>query len=392
MRTSLLAFLVAPVVMLSGPAVSQETVNQGIPLRNWVLQPWLDGLAAYDSRVRLNTATGEDDADAYSQVTAGATLNNLPAIYTLSANASYGRRVYVDYTENDGDFYAAGASVASAGPIGVRWQLAGNVAKTLNYDTRYDPATGASPPAILSDETSQRWSAQGRVSYAIPVSDKTGLVPEYTGMHYDQEVEGGDTAEWQTHAVSLMLNHALSERITFTAGGAYEVQTNDDEDGSIATVSGGAMGPLTDKSSWSVRAGMMYADYDFSGTDQNGLVDLQANWQATEKIFTYVFYGNRYEPGYDGGGARLVYRGGYGADWVFADRWTLGGQVLHDYDDEVGNAAATDAYGGSVDHFFSAQLSFQSSSRWSATLQGQYINDEYATDQQVVSLSARYTY
>jgi hypothetical protein len=392
MRNSLLASLFVSAVILSGPALAQEIVNQGIPLGNMVLRPWVDGSVAYDSRVRLNGVTGESDQDVYSQVAAGATLKNLPAVYTLSANASYGHRAYVEYTENDDDFYAAGASVGSGGSTGFRWQVGGDVAKTLNYDTLYDPAIGAAPPSILSDEASQRWSAQGTVSYSIPVSDKTVLVPEYTGVHYYQEIERGDTAEWQTHAVNLMLNHALSERLTLTAGGSYSLQTNDDEDGSVVTVSGGARGPLTDKSSWSIQGGMMYADYDLSGTDQGLVIDLQANWRATEKIFTYVFYGNRYEPGYSGGGARLVYRGGYGADWAFADRWTLGGQVLHDYDDEVGNGTATDAYGGSVDHFFAAQLSFQPTPRWSATLQGQYVNDEYATDQQVVSLSARYAY
>jgi hypothetical protein len=378
--------------ILFGPfAWAQDIENQGIVLGNLVLMPRVDTVAAYDSRVRLDDATGDSEGDVYGEVLAGATLANLPAVFSLSANASYGRRYYVDYTESDSEFYSAGATVGYDQEA-LRWGLSANVSKTLGYDVSYDPETGEGPSSILSDEPSRQWTARGNVGYAIPVSDKTFFVPEYSLEHYYQELESNDTAEWQTHNVSLVLNHVLSDRITLLAGGFYTLQVNGEEDGYIITLGGGAQGQISDKTSWSILAGAAHYDYDFSGTGEGALADLNFNWQATEKISAYVFYGNTYEPGYDGGKARMLYRAGYGGGWALATHWTLGGQVLHDYTEEVGSGATDDDTYVGVNHFFTAQLAYNPTRHFSAALRGQYVNDEYSEDQKVVSLSVGYVY
>ncbi|MDF7799418.1 outer membrane beta-barrel protein [Pontiellaceae bacterium B1224] len=356
-----------------------------------MLRPRVDVLGAYDSRVEIDDATGDSEGDCYGEASVGISVKNLPALFAFSADASYGRRDYVDLTENDGDFYNAGASIRSEGETGLRWQLAGETAKTLSYDTAYDPETGEGPPAILTDQTSTRWTAAGNVGYAIPLSDTTFLVPEYSMTYYYEEFESGDPADWQTHDVSLMMNYVLSERITLLAGGFYTLQTNSEEDGSIVTVGGGAQGKLSDKTSWTILGGMAYADYEVSGTGKGGIVDLRVNWQATDKLSAYVFYGNGYEPGYDGDGARMAYRGGYGAGWALAERWSLGGEVLHDYSDEINSGSAPDPYGG-VSHFFSTQLTYNPTRHLSTSLRGQYVNDEEPEDQQIVSLSVSYVF
>ncbi|WP_372845809.1 hypothetical protein [Pontiella sp.] len=377
-------------MLLGFIARAQELEGEGIVLGNLVLRPRVETVAAYDSRVRLDEATGDSESDVYGEVLAGASLENLPAVFSLSADASYGRRYYVDYTDNDSEFYSGGAAVGYDQEAW-RWGLSVDVAKTLGYDVSYDPETGEGPSSILSDEPSRQWTVQGNVGYAIPLSDKTFFVPGYSLEHYYQELENNESAEWQTHNVSLVLNHVLSERLTLLAGGFYSLQTNDEEDGYIVTVGGGAQGQISDKTSWAILAGAAHFDYDVSGTGEGGLLDLKFSWQATEKISAYAFYGNTYEPGYDGGKARMVYRAGYGGGWAIATRWSLGGQVLHDYTEEVGNGTSLDSYGG-VNHFFSAQLAYNPTRHFSASLRGQYVNDEYSEDQKVVSLSVGYVY
>ncbi len=114
-------------------------------------------------------------------------------------------------------------------------------------------------------------------------------------------------------------------------------------------------------------------------------------WQASEKVSAYVFAGNDYQPGYGGGGARMVYRAGYGADWKFAARWALGGSVLHDYQDSL-DSGNTSPLTGEVRHFFNAHCGYSITKKLLLSFAGNYINDEYEVDQAVVTLSLDYKY
>ena len=366
-------------------AMAQEAVQEGIRQGNFVLRPEANASLAYDNRVRFS-----ENSDVYGEVAAGASLYNLPAAYSLSANARYGYRFYDEYDDLDDDFYNVGAGVGS-GESALEWGLSADVAKSLGYDASYDPDTGEGPDSILSDQPNKRWTASGNVGYAIPVSEKTVVVPGYSLTHYYQEFEGSDTAEWQTHTAALLLRHALSEQTTLLAGGFYELQANGDEDGYIITVGVGADGRISDKTSWRALVGVAHVDYDLSGTDEGGVTDLRIQWQATEKLSFYGFYANTYEPSYGVGRARLVYRAGYGGDWQFTPRWTLGGQILHEYTDEVGGGTSSDVYGG-VRHFFTTQLACSLTRRLSATLRAQYINDEFSSDRKVATIGLGYIY
>ncbi len=346
-------------------------------------------LEAYDNRVLLDSndnATG----DFYTEVATGVSLRNLPARYDLSANARYGYRFYSEQIDLNDDFYDAGAAVASS-QNSLKWGLSGDVTKSLNYNTTYDPSTGDGPDSILVDGPNRRSVVQGSLAYEKKVSEKTAILPGYGVQHYFQEFQDSSTAEWQTHNVGVELVHEYSAKTRFAVGGDYSLQVNDDEDGYIATVEVGAESSMSDKTSWRASVGFSAADYELSGSDQGGILNLRAVWQATEKVSAYIFAGNDYQPGYDGGAARLVYRAGYGAGWQITTRWTLGGSVLHDYQDTVGSGNASPG-ADEVRHFFTAQCGYDITKKLQLSFSGRYINDEFEVDQTVLALSLGYTY
>ncbi len=379
------------VLLLPGGLFAQEVADtEGFEWGSVSIRPEAGVQEAYDNRVLLDRTSGDSTSDFYTEVAAGVVLNNLPARYDLSANALYGYRFYSDNTDLNDDFYSGGLAV-STDENAFKWGLSGNVTKSLNYNTYYDPSNGNGPDSILTDQPNRISTGQGNIGYEKPVTEKTVITPSYAVTHYYQEFEGPNTAEWQTHTASVVAGHQLSSKTELLLGGYYILQANDDEDGSIVIVGGGVSSRISDKVSWQVLGGMGYADYDLSGSDQAGLLDLKGQWQATEKVSVYAFYGNNYEPGYGGGAARLVYRAGYGANWNPALRWSLGGSVLHDYQKSLGSGPPSPGT-DEVRHFFTAQCGYEIARKWQLSLLGSYINDEFEKNQTVVSLRLTYQY
>lgn len=387
----------APVLCVSLlliPLVSAQEAGQqeeGLRMGNFVLRPEVSGLLGYDNRASFDRDTETAEGDIYAECAAGATLNNLEAALAVSLDAVYGYRWYDDFDRFNDDFYSAGASVGTGeSESAFLWEVSGDMTKSFGYNTYYNPETGEGPGSILTDEPNRLWTAGARASYAVPLAQGSSLVPGYSGQHYHQEFEESGSTEWQIHSANITYEYVLTENTTLLVGGIYTMQVNDDEDGYIVIAGAGARGRLSDKTSWEVLGGMAHADYEFSGSDQAGVLDLRANWQATEKVSIYAFCGNNYEPGFSGGAARMVYRAGYGGDWRITTRWSLGGQVLHDYTEELGGGADA-AYEG-VRHFFAGRLAYNPFRRLSIALQAQYVNDEYSIDQKLVSLAARIVY
>jgi hypothetical protein len=385
-RSTYPLFLLFASVALCG---AQEVQQEGILLGNIIIRPQTTGLLAYDNRVYENPQTGSEEADVYTDISAGASLANQPARYSISMNANYGQRYYDTYTEQDGNYYNASAAISSQ-EAALQWGLSASMSKELSYDVAYDPETGTQPGPILSDQSNKGWTFVGNVSYAIPVSEKTSIVPGYSLTHYYREFDNSGSADWDTHDASLIIRHQLSEKTSVLAGGFYTVQTNPDEKGYIVIVGAGGEGKITEKTAWTFLAGVGHVDYDASGSDQSGLLDLKLRWAVTEKVSVYAFYGNSYEPGYDGGSAYMLYRAGYGGEWQFLTRWSLGAQVLHNYSQGIGSGNS-DEYGG-VEHFFSANVTYRPTNRLSASLSSRYANDEEPDNQEVVSLSLTYMF
>jgi len=382
----LLMLLLMPGWLFAQEAADPEGFRWG-PVR---IVPEARVLEAYDNRVRYNDVSGDASGDFYTEVVGGLSLNNLSARYNLSANARYGYRFYFDNTDLDDDFYDAGIAVASSqNPF--KWGLSGDVAKSLNYNTAYDPSTGDGPGSILVDGSSRRSIIRGHLAYEKQVSDKISIIPGLSAQNYYQEFQDFSAAEWQTYNANVQLKHEYSTKTQFTLEGGYSAQVNNDEDGHIVSVEVGAASKMNDKISWQASVGFSAADYEVSGASQGGILNLRAAWQATEKVSAYVFAGNDYQPGFGGGGARMVYRAGYGVDWRIATRWALGGSMLHDYQDSVGGGSASPLT-GEVRHFFNAQCSFDITKKLLLALGGSYVNDEFPVDQAVLSLSLDYKY
>jgi len=383
-----LGFLLFP----SGLFAQDAADMRGIQWGGVYIGPEASVLEAYDNRVLPDEVSGDSTSDFYTEVAAGISLYNLPARYALSADARYGYRFYSENTDQNDDFYNTGVAVSTDGTP-FRWGLSADVDKSLSYDTFYDPSSGEGPGSILTDQPNRRSVAQGNIAYEKQLTEKTSIMPGYDAMHYFQEFQDSSTAEWQIHNADIELRHEYSTKTSFTVGGGYSLQVNDDEEGYIGTVEVGVEGSMGDKTSWRGSVGVAAADYEVSGSDQSGIFDLRVVWQATEKVSAYIFGGNDYQPGYGGygsGAARQVYRAGYGADWRFSRRWALGGTVLHDYEQELGSGDGS-IYGG-VRHFFSAQCRYNITGKLVLFLEGSYAKDEMPTDQAIISARLSYAY
>ncbi|MDZ8117758.1 hypothetical protein [Pontiella agarivorans] len=374
---------------LSVGVLAQEEAQTGINLGGFVLRPSVSGSLVYDDRLEYNEATDSATHDVYAETTAGGELSNQDAQVNVSVRANYGYRYYDDYVENNDDFYNAGGEIGSDA-YALRWRLATDVAKMLGYTWNLENEAVNNSGSIISDEVNTQWTLNGNLDYTAQISEKTAFVPSYSVQHYYQEFEGSDTAEWQTHQVSLISTYGVSQNTIINIGGYYSMQVNDDEDGSIAVLGGGFDTRITDKTSASLRGGVGYADYDLSGSDTSGLIDLQMNWQATPKLALYVSGGNTYEPGYGGGEARMLYRVGYGASWLPTSRFSIGGSVLHNYEDGINGD--DDSIYGSVQHFFTLQCGYDLTRRLNLALIVNYANDQEPVSRSTVSLRLLYMY
>lgn len=380
-KAALLSFWFIPAGLLAQEASDAGGIQWG----RVSIRPEASVLEAYDNRI-FNETGG---SDFYTETATAVSFKNLPARYDFSAQAGYGYRFYSKHTGLNDDFYNGKASVSSdQNPL--KWGLSSDLEKTLNYDNYYDPATGQAPASILTDQPSRRSVSRGNIAYEKQVTDKTSIEPGCDVLHYYQDFQGGGTAEWQEYDASIQTRYRHSTKTLLTVGGMYSLQVNDDDNGSIGSVTVGIENSMTDTLTWRASIGVASADYEESGSDLSGVGSLRLFYHPNDSVSAYVFGENDYQPGYGGGAARRVYRVGYGADWRLASRFSIGGQVLHDYEQELGSGNAT-SYGG-VRHFFTAQCGYDITRKLLLSLSGSFVNDEYEQNQTVVSLKLDYKY
>jgi len=381
--------LALAVLVLARLASGQE---EGIQWGSTVWRPDARVNAAYDNRVgEGRNVDGPFFSDTYGEWQVGLSVQNLPAVVNYAAYGRYGWRYYDEFSFQNDDFYNVGG-VLSSGDTPLIWSLATDYNKALDYNVGYDPAIGQEPDSILTSERNTRWVTTGSVGYDVGITEITSIRPAYSLQHYYQTFDASGMAEWQIHSADVQLRRKHSERTVFTLAGNYALQVNDDEEGYVGTVTLGVESQSTDKTSWLALIGYSHADYDLSGTDQGFVANIRGNWDTTEKITLYVFGGNDFQPGYDGGAARWVYRLGYGFGWNPVDKISFGASVLHDYQDEIGSSTSTDPALGTVRHFFNASLGYQLLEGLDASLGYRFVNDEYTQNQQVVSAQISYAY
>jgi hypothetical protein len=374
------------VFLLLGASLARAQIGrdeQGFEVGGFYFRPDATARAAYDDRVVLNAAKTDAEGDLYGELSAGVRINNLPARYDLLLFGFYGYRVYDKFSGLDDDFYRLNASVGNDDDR-LRWKLGGDAVKRLNYNTVYNTDTGDQPDSILVNEPNRRYQARGEVSYAVPFSEKTIFVPEYIVTHYRQEFEvSGETAEWLIHRVNLPLKYAVSDKAYVLAGGTASLQDNKDDNGRIITAYTGLESRATDKTSYEISVGYSAADYEMSGEDHGFVSDARVVWEPTDKVRVFVSGGNRFQPGYGGRSARMVYRAGYGVAWEPVDRWFFDVQGLHDYEEAIGSSAAGDY--GDVRHFFTGRVGY-ALVRWAELgFAARYVIDEIDVNQTVLS-------
>lgn len=372
-------------------AAGQETRGKNLgPVR---VEAEAGVLAAHDSRA-ISLASGYDD-DFYSEVHAGLTVENQPAMFKVGAGAEYGYRYYSEYSEIDDDFYTLDALLTlTDSPL--KMGVSGEFRKSLNYATAYNEETGEGPDSVLTDLPNTRFLAEGNLGYEFAVSDRFSILPEYGVEYYNQRLSGdGDTeiADWTIQTVHAAASYQYTEKTRFNAGTEYSLQENKTETGEVAAAYVGAQSSISDKTSWKVRLGYSFADYETSGSGTALVSDFNMLWLAGEKLRFYGTGGNEYQPGYDGGEARMLYRLGYGFRWALLSRWTLSGRGLHSYEDGVdGAAAGSDSQTDDLKHFFNTSLGREITSRLFGTLDFSYTIDGIDPDRAVISLSLLYRY
>lgn len=381
-RLPVAAFMV---FLLPSLVLAQHARNEeGFEIGSIRIRPVAEVLGAYDNRVYSDT-TG-DDGDFYSELSASLYLENKPAMFDFSADAGYGYRYYQDYTGLDNDFYEAGASVVSSDrPL--KLGISSYLKKTLNYDTIYGSFPGQEPGAILTRDPSTRYTTVANVAYEGRLTDRTTIMPGYDVWHYFQDFEDREDAEWQVHRASLQMGYGLTDKSKMFVEGSYSLQANDKEDGTIASVTAGMEGKASEKTSWLGYIGVAAADYEQSGADEGVVGLLRANWNATEKLSTYIYGSSNFQPGYGGGDARKTYRLGYGAIWRITARWDARLQILHDYQEELGNSG-----NGEWKNFATAGTEYNLTSGLAIAARIRYTVEEDEPDQTVTSLSAIYRY
>ena len=379
--TFLMSALVVP---MAGNLFAQD--EAGFEWGGFTVSPEVSVLGAYDDRVNRSGASADDDF--YADTEARIAIANLPARYNLFASALYGYRFYNDYSSFDDDFYKLKAAVGSGDEI-FQWGFSSDYTKSLSYNVSYDPATGQQPDSILTDSSNIRWLTQGNISYNKPITERTSIRPGYGVTHYYQEFQAARTEEWQDHEVNLQVRHKYSDRTVIYSGASAGMQANGDENGFIGTAVVGVEGRTGDKIGWKGEVGYSLADYETSGQDEGVIANLKGTWQLTEKISVYTFGGNDFQPGYSGGGARWVYRLGYGLGWQALEKLSFGASALHDYQEEIGggNVANNPAL-GTLRSFFTLSADYQLNTRLLIGAGYRYANDEFPTDQQVISFRA----
>jgi len=376
-------------MLCPGAGFAQNELDElGFELGIFRIKPEVRAAGAYNDRVVINGS--EAEGDLYGEAEAYLDVENTDARYDVGAWASYGHRSYDDFSVLDDNFYGAGGEIASREDA-LKFGLSGYLKKTLDYDVRSNDSSGSGLGAILSPNTSKRTSVIADVGYELQLTEKSAIMPGYEGRYYYQDFAQQEDAEWQEHEASLTLGYGIASRTVLTLSGNYNTQITDEETGSIASLLLGAKSRATEKIDWTASLGIAAADYEITGTDQSWVGSVRARWQATEKISAYVFGRSNYRPGYSGGGARQVYRAGYGANWRVVDRLRLDVQMLHDYDESI--QSGTGASGSNtVRHFFTGRVDYDLTRHILLGLSGQYINDEEEMDQMIVSLQAALRY
>jgi outer membrane scaffolding protein for murein synthesis (MipA/OmpV family) len=119
---------------------------------------------------------------------------------------------------------------------------------------------------------------------------------------------------------------------------------------------------------------------------------LRGQWQATDKISTYAFAGNDFQPGYDGGAARWVARLGYGINWAVTEKLDLRGTAFHDYQEAIAGNAAYDQVQGELRTFLAASARYQFTDRFSSEFGVRHNNDEKDPEQNIVFVNVSYDY
>ena len=365
--------------------------GEGVLVGEYALRPEASVSIAHDNRAVGNRNNAQSDM--YSEAEVGASLSNPEALLNWSVGGDVGYRFYSDFSEQNDAFYNADVRLQSGGDQALNVYLSGNVSKSLDYQTDYNPDTGEQPAAVLTDSPSRRYSAQAGLGYAVPLSERMTVIPGYSLLHYYQTLGSSGNAEWQTHTVSLKLLRQQTESLNLFLSGDYSLQMTDEEDGYVSILMAGAEGRVTDKTAWSAAVGYGYGDYEVSGDSWGVISELRFSWKATEKVSLYLFEANDFLPGYEGGAARRVYRGGYGVTWQPLPRLGFGASALHDYEEDAGDGGlSSSSADGEVRHFFNVQATWRVNDRFVLGCSGRYNKDELDTAQQVVSLRLGYTY
>ncbi|HEY5653475.1 MAG TPA: hypothetical protein VIR63_03790 [Pontiella sp.] len=370
---------------------------EGVQWRGITVRPLVEALVAHDTRIGFGEG-GETLDDHYTEGSGGLEVYNLPARYRFRIRGLFGYRSYSEFSEQDDSFYSSQASISSD-ETPLIWRVGVDYRKILNLNPYNTDGTipERSIETVLIDQSTRRLMLTSNVGYQKRVSEKLTFHPVYEGAHYHEEVVAtnvltgaDDEEEWQEHHVGATLRHWYSDKTVLTATAGYRQQISDDELGRILNIEVGAESRLDYATIWQISIGIAEASYEESGSESAFVFNIRIIREVGGDATFYVFGGNGYLPSYRVGSARLVYQGGYGFEWFFAPRWTLTGQGVHDYQEDLnGNTSVLNKEGR---YFITARCRYDFSSKLSGSAAIRFVNDELAESQTVSMLQLNYRY
>jgi hypothetical protein len=313
---SLFVVLIWSVVVLSGASVPIEFTGLG----GEVLMGYRDQQT--DTREAL-----------YSEAGGFFRFSNPDAVLGLNLSGRFYQRYQQLFEQELDQRYSLQTSIQTAVS---RFQLgsSASVSRSLSSQTYYDPEAGQEPSEYLRDDPVTTLTASGNVSYRLPLSGKTSLIPQYSASYTKEDFSGISESRLMQMGVARV-NYKYSERTGINGDFAVQRQKSQEEVGNTARASLGASWRYSSKTSFSGALGWMAAFYNKSGSAQSLYFNLRGLWQATDKTSLYCFGGSRFRPGTQGQGADKVWRLGYGGNWNPRDTWRVSLQMLHQFSKQI---------------------------------------------------------
>ena len=312
----------------SAVAASKEDTS------GWKFGPFIGGSCTYDDNVD-SMKNGREDA--YFQYSLGTDLLKKTDTIHSSSRVWFADRFYDDSSDMDSNRWG-GSSVLEI--FSDKSFFSGVVDFREVSDSDDAPAAGAVPsgfsgvadPAFdRSDTAQQRDLFNFGLTAGHQLTDDTAFSVGYG--FYKIDYQTGMEEDWFENSIATEWSLRLTDKTVSYMNAEYALQNGDGapDDSETTTVRLGLKNKLTDKSS--VRVGVGAVRYDGENTSKTKpSFEVEALWDATEKVSFFVHGKNKIQPTGTGGNVEMSSRAAAGGRYQMTPElgFILGGAYIYD--------------------------------------------------------------